>query len=145
MSDGPEPRLPYGELIHVPALLVDPAGRMAGQRYGGLATPADLGATLRELAGGHAAEFTADQPARGHSLASLLVNWRAPEREQIIVRGAAGDAVVTPAWQCIVPHSAGADEEPLLFAKPDDFFEQANVADRCRDVAAELAAIIAGK
>ena len=145
VSDGPEPRLPYGELIHVPGVLVDPAGRMAGQRYGGLATPADLGATLRELAGGHAAEFTADQPARGHSLASLLVDWQAPEREQVIVRGAAGDAVVTSAWHCIVPHSAGADEEPLLFAKPDDFFEQANVADRCRDVAAELAAIIAGK
>ena len=63
----------------------------------------------------------------------------------MIVRGAAGDAVVTPAWHSIVARSAVAGEETLLFAKPDDFFEQANVANRCRDVAAELAAMLAGK
>jgi arylsulfatase A-like enzyme len=144
-GDGPEPRLPYGESIHVPAILVDPAGRMAGQRFGGLATPADLGATLRELASGNAPEATADEPSCGHSLAGLLVNWQAPPRERVIVRGAAGDAVVTPAWHSIVARSAVAGEETLLFAKPDDFFEQANVANRCRDVAAELAAMLAGK
>jgi hypothetical protein len=53
-----------------------------------------------------------------------------------------GNAVVTPAWHCIVAHSAPAHEQPLLFAKPDDFFEQANVADRCRNVAQELAGVL---
>lgn len=141
-SDGPEPQLPYSELIHVPAIVVDPAGRMAGQRYGGLATTADLGVTLRELAGVTAHEMAVDERSPGHSLASLLVNWRAPLREQVTVRGAAGDALVTPAWHCIVAH-AGA--EARLFAKPDDFFEQANVADRCRDVATALVAMLAEK
>jgi arylsulfatase A-like enzyme len=144
-GDDPELRLPYGELIHVPAILVDPRGRMAGQRYGGLATPADLGATLREMARGPASDVAADEPAHGRSLASLLVNWQAPLRERVIVRGAAGDALVTSEWHCIVAHAAAAGEETRLFAKPDDFFEQANVADRCRDAAAELAAILAGK
>ncbi len=141
-SDGPEQCLPYGESIHVPGILVDPAGRMAAQRYGGLITPADLGATLRELAGWSPPELSGDQPWRGQSLASLLATWQLPRRDRVVIRGPVGNAVVTPAWHCIVAHSAPAHEQPLLFAKPDDFFEQANVADRCRNVAQELAEVL---
>lgn len=143
-SEVSEPCLPYGESIHVPAILVDPAGRMAAQRHGGLVTPADLGATLGELAGWRPTELAGDQPWRGQGLAGLLTDWRVPPRDRVVVRGSVGDAVVTPAWHCIVAHSADAHEQPLLFAKPDDFFEQANVADRCRDVAEELAGLLQG-
>lgn len=144
-GDGPDRQLPFSESIHVPAVLVDPAGRMAGQRYGGLVTPADLGATLAELTSAPVSRQTGDDPSRGQSLAGLLATWQGATREQVVVRGAAGDAVITPAWHWITAHAAGGDAETLLFAKPDDFFEQANVADRCRDVAEELAGVVRQK
>ena len=137
-----EERLPYGETIHVPAILVDSASLMAGQRYGGLATPADLGATVCELAGWGTPERAEAEPWRGCSLAGLMACWQAAARDRVVVRGPAGDAVVTPAWHCIKTRAAGGHDETLLFAKPDDFFELANVADRCRDVAEELAGIL---
>lgn len=145
LGDRPDSQLPFSESIHVPAILIDPAGRMAGQRYCGLATPADLGATLRQLRGGGASEPSAAGSGRGQSLAGLFASWQAATREQVLVRAAAGDALITPAWHCIELHSAAAGQEPLLFAKPDDFFEQADVADRCRDVAEELAGVLRAK
>ena len=142
VSDGPDCQLPFSESIHVPAILVDPALRMAGQRYGGLATPADLGAALAELTSAPVPARSGDDCLRGQSLAGLLADWQVAPRDRVVVRGAAGDAVITPAWHCIAAHSAEGDAETLLFAKPDDFFEQANVADRCRDVAEELAGVL---
>ena len=50
--------------------------------------------------------------------------------------------MATPAWHLVLPHADGTDEPaPLLYAKPDDFFEACDVADRCPEVAAELAAL----
>ncbi len=141
-SDGPEQCLPYGESIHVPGMLVDPAGRMAAQRYGGLITPADLGATVRELAGWGPTETSGDEAWRGQSLAGLLATWQIPRRDRIVIRGPVGNAIVTPAWHCIAAHPSHPHEQTLLFAKPDDFFEKANVADRCRYVVEELAGVM---
>ena len=143
-GDGPDLHLPYGESIHVPAVLVDPAGRMAGQRYGGLVIPADLGATLHALTGWGGAERPGEERWQGRSLTDLLTRWRVAPRDRIVVRGPGGDALITPTWHFIKAHPAAAQVGVQLFAKPDDFFEQTNVVDRCRDVAEELGAVMAG-
>lgn len=142
---GPGGLPPYGEIVHVPAILIDAAGRMAGQRYDGLVTHADLGATLRELCGGAPVTAVAGEPWRPMSIAGLLQSWSAARRDRVVVRSADGTAVVTPGWQLVVPDSAASDVggRPRLFAKPDDFFEVCDVADRSGGVADELAALAA--
>jgi arylsulfatase A-like enzyme len=146
--------LPYGELVHLPAIVVDAAGRMAAQRYGGLVVPADLGRTLHDWmaeAAGLPLASSADPltPWQGRSLASLFESWSVPARDRVVVAGPDGAAIVTPAWHCLLaaqPAEPGLkpaaahphDRAVRLFTKPDDFFELADVANRCSDVAGPL-------
>jgi len=136
MGTGGSP-LPHGEVVHVPAILVDAGERMAGQRYAGLVTPADLGVTLPELIGGEPVagrQVVAGRPWSGRSLAGLFEDWGVPERDRIVVADVAGTAFVTPAWHAILPSvDAGLDPRAAkvrVFAKPDDYFELVDVADR---------------
>lgn len=143
--------LPYGELVHVPAIFADAVGRMAAQRYGGLIVPADLRCTLAEMvveANGDPRQSAAVDPVspwRGVSLAPLLEHWSAPIRDRVIVATPDGAAIVTPAWHGILADAGAGDGDRAdrfsLFAKPDDYFEQANVADRCRAVAERFAEV----
>jgi len=134
----------------LPAILVDHRGRMAAQRYGGLVLPADLGCTLRELIDpGSGASREADDPRRGRSLADLFAAgrfeaWTAGCRDRAICRGEHGTAVATPAWHLVLPRDVPGPPRPRLYAKPDDYFEVSDVADRCPEVAEELAALVAG-
>ena len=135
---------PYGELVHLPAVLVDPGGRMAAQRYGGLVTPADIGATLVEMLGGSVPAAEAVPPWGGVSLEPLFAAWRPRQRDRVFTTGTAGSAVTTAAWRLVaraMPDS-GASRPPRLFALPDDFFELCDVADRCPEVAAELGMLL---
>jgi arylsulfatase A-like enzyme len=145
----------FGELIHMPAIFVDAAGRMAAQRYGGLVVPADLGATLADLvmqamgSQSQASDADPSAPWRGVSLASLFENWSACGRDRVIVTGPDGAAIVTPAWHGLLDAEAAdalakpaVDGRVRLFAKPDDFFELADVANRCADVAGPLEALL---
>jgi arylsulfatase A-like enzyme len=155
--------LPYGELVHVPAIFADATGRMAAQRYGGLVVPADLGATLADLMGqepgprlqASATDLASDPaldpvaPWRGVSLAGLFEHWSAAFRDRVIVTGPDATAIVTPEWHGLLsvgPAPAEmkpADDQRIrLFAKPDDFFELADVANRCGDVAGALEALL---
>ena len=136
---GAGPMPPFGELVHVPAILADATGRMAAQRYGGLVVPADLGATLRALRGVSAVPPDAGAPWQGRSLAGLLADWSAPARDRVVVASTQGGAVVTAGWHLL----AEDDRPPRLFHKPDDFFELCDVADRCPAVVEELAPLAA--
>jgi len=137
---GPGPLPPFAELVHLPAIFVDHGGRMAAQRYGGLLTPADIAATLLELAAGDAS--AADDPRAGRSLSGLLNTWQHRDRDRAICLAARGTAIATPAWHLVLAHAdSGSERAPLLYAKPDDFFEACDVADRCPEVVAELAAL----
>jgi hypothetical protein len=140
---GPLP--PFSELIHLPVVLADHRGRMAAQRFGGLVTPADLGVTL--LAGLDRAFSDSADPRSGRSLLPLLDEWQGPDRDRVICTAARGVAVVTPAWHLVAASTAGLIDapapSPALYAKPDDFFECSDVADRCFSVAEELAALAA--
>ena len=132
IGTGPLP--PSGELVHLPAIVVDARGRMAAQRYGGLVVPADLGATLVDLAADREprGETVPGPGLAGRSLAGLFASWSAPTRDRVLVRGSAGGAVVTPGWHLVVPDAdAGSRPAARLFHKPDDFFELCDVADRC--------------
>ncbi len=140
---GPLPIPPYGELVHLPAVLVDHRGRMAAQRYGGLLIPADLGATLSEIAG--VARSGDDEPRGGRSLVPLLDEWRLNPRDRAITVTPHGVAIATPAWHLVLPTEVtGQATPPVLYAKPDDYFEACDVADRGCDVAEDLT-ILAGQ
>ena len=63
----------------------------------------------------------------------------------MIVVGTDGGAIVTPEWHGLLETAAapadvnrGHERRLRLFAKPDDFFELADVANRCADVAGPL-------
>lgn len=129
---------PFGETVHVPAILVDPRRSMAAQRYGGLVTPADLAATLADLVAPQAVASVAGHPAEAESLRGLCDAWSVKPRDRVVIRGAGGDALATPGWHAVL-RPGGDASRPLLFAKPDDFFETCDVADRERGVASELA------
>ncbi len=158
-SIGCGPLAPFGELIQLPALIVDHRGRMAAQRYGGLLLPADIGVTLldcipdlatnlpadtlarsqpRATPAPHPAEAN-DDPRVGRSLAGLFNHWQPAGRDRGITVASHGIAVATPAWHLVLPTpDEGSPDRPHLYAKPDDYFEACDVADRCPDVAEEL-------
>ena len=129
--------LPYGEWVHLPAIIVDAAGRMAGQRYGGLVTPSELGTTLRDLLPSAGGGFT-----EGRSLRGLLETWSVPVRDRVVVRAPNAAAFVTAGWHLITERPGPDTAKPRLFVKPDDFFELSDVADRCAAVADELQAAL---
>ena len=134
----------------MPAILAEPAARGRGQRYGGLVVPADLGATLAEMIAGKpsrespSADAGSSEPWRGRSLVGLLDAWSASPRDRVVVRGAGATAIVTPAWHLVLDCGRdGVEQRPRLYAKPDDFFEVTDVADRCPAVADELCRALA--
>ena len=135
----PDAGQPFGEWAHLPGILVDSDGRMAGQRYGGLTTPADLAGILLDLlpseAGGGS---TATGPA-----GQLLDQWDFPARDRILIDTGAVAAIVTPDWHLVAdrPGREGI-RPPRLYAKPDDFFELCDVADRCPAVVEDLEATL---
>lgn len=137
---------PFGESIHLPAILRSADGAMAGQRYGGIVVPADIGATLRDLAGLPAAHGTAGG-SDARSLRGLLERWDHRRRDRAISAGAGGVAVTTDAWRWIGTDGKATQDGGLgtgrLHALPDDFFEMCDVADRCPAEAAALAHVAA--
>lgn len=141
---GEREELPFGESIHLPAILVDACGRMAGQRYPGLVLPADLGATLRGVfveEGPLPPSPAGSQPAT--SLEGLFDDWEHPPRDRVLCVTPAGTAVVTESWLYVESTGPEAERSPRLHAKPDDFFELVDVHSRCPEVVAHLAEIAA--
>lgn len=143
---------PFGELVHVPAILADAGERMAGQRYAGLVTPADLGATLPELISGQPVaprEVSPEQPWSGRSLVGLFESWTLTLRDRVVVAGEGAAAVVTPSWYAVLPTTDGGGgahaNSPRVYAKPDDYFELVDVADRRPSAAERLATAIRSK
>jgi hypothetical protein len=125
----------YGEWAHLPAILVDAAGRMAGQRYAGLLVPAEIGGMLFDIVAGQR-RLPSTTPAR---LAGLFDSWSAPARDRVIIDAGEQAAIVTDGWHLVAQRPQAGDEKPArLFAKPDDYYELSDVANRCAAVADEL-------
>ncbi len=138
----PTAERPFGETVHLPVLLVDASGRMAGQRYPGLLIPADVGMTLRDLLGVPAAvPHAALDGQPGRSLEGLFADWSHQDRDRVICAGPGGVAVVTAAWHLVMEPHPSRTIPARLFAKPDDFFELCDVADRCPEALANLTSV----
>lgn len=134
---------PFGEWVHLPAILVAADGRMAAQRCGDLATPADVGATLVDLAGLDPGGPVAPQQGDARSLIGLFTDWHHEPRDRVIVSAGESTAIATKGWHLVAELTADGEQVARLFAKPDDFFELSDVADRCPAVAEELLAATA--
>ena len=142
LPGGDAAEMPFGESLHLPALVVDGRGRMAGQRYPGLVMPADVGETLREIVGLPARlPATAEEPAR--PMSDLLDTWTHDDRDRVIGVVPGGMAVVTTHWFYLEEDVSDAEARRRLHAKPDDFFEVADVSSRCPEVMATLREIAA--
>ena len=142
LPGGDAAEMPFGESLHLPALVVDGRGRMAGQRYPGLVMPADVGETLREIVGLPARlPATAEEPAR--PMSDLLDTWTHDDRDRVIGVVPGGMAVVTTHWFYLEEDVSDAEARRRLHAKPDDFFEVADVSSRCPEVMAALREIAA--
>ena len=142
LPGGDAAEMPFGESLHLPALVVDGRGRMAGQRYPGLVMPADVGETLREIVGLPARlPATAEEPAR--PMSDLLDTWTHDDRDRVIGVVPGGMAVVTTHWFYLEEDVTDAEARRRLHAKPDDFFEVADVSSRCPEVMATLREIAA--
>jgi len=137
--------LPYADLVQMPILVADAAGRMEGQRYGGLLAAEDVGGLCRDLLEGK-------QQSR---LSGLLERWECEPRPRLVSETQRGLAVLTSEWRVVVDQAGRGGQvestaedlsprSPQVFAKPDDFFEQVDVADRCPGVAEEVLAASRG-
>jgi arylsulfatase A-like enzyme len=130
----------HEELVHVPLLLRLPGAAEASRRVPGFTQPADIAATLLDLAGVKDAEEMSLLPlargagvsARQHAVTALELN------------GASELAIRTPEWAYLLPVKLpdGEAREPLLFEKPDDRWEvndmRARNIERADELEAEL-------
>jgi arylsulfatase A-like enzyme len=138
----------HGELVHVPMMIRFPGDQGdtlgAAARSQALVTPADLRATLLDW-WDVALPDAPDAGSFGESLMPIVRGEVESVRDRLCIAGgdtvrairtiAGGDtvrAIRTPAWYLRM------DEEPELYAKPDDRWEVNDVANRCRDVVEEL-------
>jgi arylsulfatase A-like enzyme len=137
---GPCDEALYNELVHIPWLLKIPDGRGAAARSQALVEPADLCATLCDWWG------IAIPSGAGNwrSLLHLARDEAETLRDRVCVMAPGGEqGIRTAGWYLRVP-AGRADGDSFdtqhleLYAKPDDFWELNDVADRCRDVVESL-------
>ena len=120
----------FGEIVQVPLLVRLPDRRMASRRCPSLIQPSDVCATLYDWFG-----LESQNAIWGTSL--LDANNISRKRCAVTI-SEEENAIRTPIWSM----RAIPSEPPKLFAKPDDRWEVNEVADRCPDVVAELAAAL---
>jgi hypothetical protein len=116
-----------------------PDGAEAGRRVAALTQPADLMPTIVAWLGGEAG------PCDGANLAPVMrgevESVRAHACSGLIVDGAGEWAIRTPEWAFLLPGAQPDDEgprEPMLFEKPDDRWEAADVRSQHPEVSEEL-------
>lgn len=125
----------YSELLQIPWLMRLP-GVEGAARSQALVQPCDLVPTLAEhlnLAGSRQAIYA-------RSLLPILREELETVRDRIPIVGSDGErAIRTPAWHLRLARAAeGGGKSAELYAKPDDRWDQNDVADRCPEVAEGL-------
>lgn len=138
---GPHDEALYNELIHVPWLLRLPDGTGAAARSQALVQPADLCATLCDALG---VAFPST-PGVGRSLLPVVRDEIETLRDRVCVATSGGEVGIrTAGWYLRMPVIQAATAESIdacpaeLYAKPDDFWELNDVADRCRETVEAL-------
>jgi arylsulfatase A-like enzyme len=133
----------HAEIVQVPWILrlPKPYGRL--RRSQELVQPCDIYYTLAELLG-----TPLDPHGWGRS-ALALFEGRPAWRDRAIVAGRGSRGIRTRAWYLLEKREAEGDRSaeasppaPQLFAKPDDWWEVNDVADRCPDIVEGLSDVL---
>ncbi|HVA48054.1 MAG TPA: sulfatase-like hydrolase/transferase [Pirellulales bacterium] len=127
----------FGELVQTPWLMRFPDGLNAAGRSASLAQSCDLAPTLLEIGG-----LVAAAGGAGRSLMPVVREEAVALRDRICLVGRDGErGFRTPIWYLRTPPHRMPAEPPTmqLYTKPDDRWEQNDVADRCPEIVAALA------
>ncbi len=142
----------HEELVHVPCWIRMPNGDYQGERLAALCQPGDVCATLVDAAGLDGSEFA----PHGQSLLAAMQGDPSmlPDRAGTIgwqrMQGSLGEfALRTDYWYARFPGATAAGggnglQSVQLYAKPDDRWEQNEVAALCPQEATAMAAALAG-
>jgi arylsulfatase A-like enzyme len=129
----------HDELVHTPLILRLPGGAHGGQRHRALVQPVDLLPTILEAVGAHAPE---DLVLHGHDLLPLVRGERAKVRDYACLGMDVEEwAIRTHNWHLVLPLVSDPDDLPRgvqLYRKPEDRWEQNDVAEQHPDVADAL-------
>ena len=112
----------HEELVHLPLIVRLPNAAEAGRRVSALTQPADLVALLDDA-----------EPTRTHAVTTLEAN------------GGVERAIRTAEWAYILPERQPPDDDPrppMLFAKPDDYWEVHDVRSQHPETADELERVL---
>ncbi len=129
----------YTELVHIPWLMRLPAAAGAAARSQALVQPCDLAPTLAaalEIAGAGAETYA-------RNLLPIIREEVDAVRGCVSLVGREGErAIRTPAWYLRLAEVNDGAQTTELYAKPDDRWDQNDVADRCPEIAEGLAAAL---
>jgi arylsulfatase A-like enzyme len=151
---GPCDDVLFAELTHVSCLLRLPQGVAASQRSQHLIQPADLFATLVEIAGVAPPATKREIAGRGRSFFASTFSEPAGEFDRACAISPDREhRLETPAWAMRVPPGAERTSgnqststeasPPQLFVKPDDWCEVNEVSDRCPEITEGMQAVLA--
>lgn len=122
----------YGELVQLPWLMRLPGASCAASRSQALVQPCDLAPTLAAILGIEGA----GEAMFGRNLLPIIREEVEAVRDRVCLLGGGSErALRTPAWHLRVTNADdGGARTTELFAKPDDRWDQNDVADRCPEI-----------
>lgn len=126
----------HDELVHTPLILRMPGGKHGGGRHQAIVQTVDLFPTILSALGVQPAE-----EVHGHDLLPLIRGEQTKVRDYACLgMDAEEQAIRTHLWLFTLPVEQDPDEPrtPELYRKPEDRWEQNNVAEQYREVADHL-------
>jgi arylsulfatase A-like enzyme len=126
----------YEELVHTPLIVRMPGGKHGGGRHQALVQTVDLFPTILSALGVPAVEGV-----HGHDLLPLIRGERTKVRDYACLGMDVEEfAIRTHLWHHVVPVESDPDEPraPELYRKPEDRWDQNDVAEKYPDVAGHL-------
>ncbi|MGE3820220.1 MAG: sulfatase [Isosphaeraceae bacterium] len=126
----------HDELIHTPLIVRMPQGKHGGGRHQAIVQSVDLFPTILSALG-----LPDEEGVHGHDLLPLIRGERTKVRDYACLGMDAEEyAIRTHLWHFILPVERDSDDPraPELYRKPEDRWEQNDVAELYRDVADHL-------
>ncbi|MBX6314346.1 MAG: sulfatase [Isosphaeraceae bacterium] len=127
----------YEELIHTPLILRMPGGKFGGTRHRALVQAVDLLPTILSAFG-----LPPSESAQGHDLLPLIRGEQTKVRDYACLGMDVEEfSIVTHHWHLILPIETDPDDPPRgveLYRKPEDRWDQNDVADQHPEVAEAL-------
>ncbi|MCC7086273.1 MAG: sulfatase-like hydrolase/transferase [Pirellulales bacterium] len=136
----------YAELTHVPCFVRLPQGAGASLRSQSLVQPADLCATLLDIACGSSSRQSPIASANGRSILPLACGDSAGILDRAFaISPDHGCRVETPAWAMRLSPATKRSFQPQveLFVKPDDWCEVNEVSGLCPEIVDQLQSVLA--